>query len=334
MGFGDWKDKKKKAATPKSTEVVSKSHLLDDDTRPIVYRANVPMMDLKAWYSENSEQVEKDLHSHGAVLFRGFNITSQALFKSFTEAAITSKAAYIEGATPRTELAKGIYTSTAFPEDEEIDPHNELSYVVHPPSTVAFCCLDAPDTGGQTPITDVSRVYQRIDKAVINTFESKGGWLLRRNYGTGFGPTINKAFGIDNMEGIREYCDKVDVALEVISDTHVATTQVRSAVHHHPVSKTPLWFNHVVFWHPTSLCPKVRVQLESLFSLKEFPYSTYFGDGSAIPDDIIAQIRQAYQDEEMVFDWADGDILVLDNWRIAHGRKPFTGSRNVLVAMG
>ena len=32
--------------------------------------------------------------------------------------------------------------------------------------------------------------------------------------------------------------------------------------------------------------------------------------------------------------WAAGDLLLVDNLRVAHGRAPFSGHRTVLVGMG
>ncbi|CAL9395764.1 hypothetical protein SUDANB6_01355 [Streptomyces sp. enrichment culture] len=32
-------------------------------------------------------------------------------------------------------------------------------------------------------------------------------------------------------------------------------------------------------------------------------------------------------------DWREGDILVIDNVLTAHGRRPFEGTRRILVAM-
>jgi hypothetical protein len=32
-------------------------------------------------------------------------------------------------------------------------------------------------------------------------------------------------------------------------------------------------------------------------------------------------------------DWVAGDVLLIDNVLVAHGRRPFEGSRRVLVAM-
>ena len=38
--------------------------------------------------------------------------------------------------------------------------------------------------------------------------------------------------------------------------------------------------------------------------------------------------------ETVTFSWQRGDVLVLDHMLTAHGRRPFTGARRVLVAMG
>ncbi len=305
-----------------------------DRTLPLVYRSVDCGLDVAQWYAGNAASVEKDLLEYGCVLFRGFHVRGQEDFEGFARAAITDLATYTEGATPRKELKKGIYTSTEFPADQEIGLHNELSYVPRPPRRVAFCCLVAPESGGQTQLADVRNVYRRVDPALVAEFEARGGWMLRRNYGNHFGPTVAKAFGTDDMDEVRHYCLRAGIRIEVHSDDQVTTEQVRETVHLHPVSGEQVWFNHVAFWHPSSLCPSIRAVLDDLYSRKEYPYCTYYGDGTEIPDEHVATLREAYLAEEVRFDWEEGDILLIDNWRVAHGRKPFTGDRKIIVAMG
>lgn len=48
---------------------------------------------------------------------------------------------------------------------------------------------------------------------------------------------------------------------------------------------------------------------------------------------MIADIRQAYEEEKTMFLWREQDILMLDNMSVAHAREPYTGERNVVVAM-
>ena len=44
-------------------------------------------------------------------------------------------------------------------------------------------------------------------------------------------------------------------------------------------------------------------------------------------------VRNAYEQERIVFPWQSGDVLLLDNMLTAHGREPYSGSREVLAAM-
>jgi alpha-ketoglutarate-dependent taurine dioxygenase len=47
----------------------------------------------------------------------------------------------------------------------------------------------------------------------------------------------------------------------------------------------------------------------------------------------VEQIRQAYRQETVAFPWQKGDLLMLDNMLVAHGRNPFSGERKVIVSM-
>ena len=61
--------------------------------------------------------------------------------------------------------------------------------------------------------------------------------------------------------------------------------------------------------------------------------TAFFGDGSAIDDSIMEEVRETYNRAKVSFEWEQGDILLLDNILSSHGREPFEGSRDILVAM-
>ena len=59
-----------------------------------------------------------------------------------------------------------------------------------------------------------------------------------------------------------------------------------------------------------------------------------YGDGSEISLDDLETVRAVLRDCEVAFPWRQGDVMMIDNILAMHGRKPYTGSRKVVVAMG
>lgn len=332
MKFSNWIQQEDKATS--NQQSVIKEFLPELDALPLVYRANSPSINFISWYQSVQPQLEEELLKYGAILFRGFDVKNDQQFSDLVNIAITNGAQYIEGATPRKQLSDRVYTSTEFPKEQTIEQHNELSYTLTPPSRLAFYCSVAPPVGGETPIADVHKVYQRIPQSLKDKFINKGGWLLRRHYLNGFGPSIYKAMGLETAEQVEHYCQRAKVDLHWDEQQQAITEQVRPVVHKHPTSSLPLWFNHVAFWHPSSLCPKVKESIEASFDSKCYPFNTLYGDGSTISDEDIAIIKDAYKQEEKAFKWHVGDVMLIDNWRVSHGRKPFEGQRRVLVSMG
>ena len=69
------------------------------------------------------------------------------------------------------------------------------------------------------------------------------------------------------------------------------------------------------------------------FEEEDFPTNTYYGDGSAIEPSVLNELREAYQQELVIFSWRRGDILMVDNILTAHGRRPFVAPRKIVVGM-
>src|SRR5207247_347105 len=63
------------------------------------------------------------------------------------------------------------------------------------------------------------------------------------------------------------------------------------------------------------------------------PFNTRFGNGDAIGADVVQAINEAYEANTVREGWQAGDLLLVDNLRTAHGREPFEGPREVVVAM-
>jgi alpha-ketoglutarate-dependent taurine dioxygenase len=300
---------------------------------PLMIEACIAEIELEEWLSDNFAGLESKLFRHGGILFRGFRINSLERFNGCLRATSVPLMKYMESATPRTELNDKVYTSTEFPPEYDIALHNELSSLMTFPLKIWFCCIKSAERGGETPIADVRKVYRRIPASIRERFVEKG-WMLIRNYGDGFGLPWQEAFHMTDPKAVEEYCENSCVSVEWKSGGRLRTRQVRSAVLKHPVTGDLVWFNHISFWHVSSLLPGLREKLTSEFSEQDMPYSTYYGDGSSIEESVVEELRRAYSEETIMFSWQEGDLLMLDNVLAAHGRKSFQGDRKILVGMG
>jgi hypothetical protein len=60
-----------------------------------------------------------------------------------------------------------------------------------------------------------------------------------------------------------------------------------------------------------------------------------FGNGEEIPEASIQMISELAKSLTLLRHWKDNDIVLIDNYRVMHGRKPFSGEKNreVLVSL-
>ncbi len=66
----------------------------------------------------------------------------------------------------------------------------------------------------------------------------------------------------------------------------------------------------------------------------DLPRNCTYGDGSPIADSTVAALIEASRKREFGVDWQPGDLVLLNNARVAHGRRPYRGVRNIMVALG
>lgn len=304
---------------------------------PVVIRPLAAGVDAAAWARSHRDRLAQLLQHHGGVLLRGFGLQGANDFQRLLDAVGIELMHYIEKATPRRQVSEHVYTSTVFPAEYAIALHNELSYVRQWPGRIAFFCEEPPAAGGETPLADVRRVLARIDPAIGDRFR-RLGWTLVRNFGSGIGPSWQHSLAVATRAEAEAYLRRSDTQWEWLDghgeSSRLRTFQRRAAVRRHPVTQEELWFNHVAFWHPSSVPEEVRRGLQADFGQDHLPYNTLYGDGSEIPGEVAAHLRAAYEAETVKFPWQRGDFLLLDNMLVAHGRCPYLGPRRILTAMG
>ncbi|WP_283133519.1 TauD/TfdA family dioxygenase [Rhizohabitans arisaemae] len=281
------------------------------------------------------EEADKLLVSTGAVLFRGLGVHTPGDFHDVAGAFGAPFTTYAHGNSPRSSVGVGVWTSTEYPAEFEISLHNELSYAAIWPDRLFFTSVIAAETGGATPVTDGRALLEGLDPDVRERFVSRGVCYLQTLHG-GFGPgkSWQQTYETDDRSEVEELLRSASVDFAWTADGDLRTRQLRPAVRHHPVTGESVWFNQAEQWHVTSLpAEQAEALLSMVSSEEELPLHATYGDGSPIPDEDLANVRAVAKGNECFSPWRPGEVLMIDNYRVLHGRHAYTGARKTLVAM-
>jgi alpha-ketoglutarate-dependent taurine dioxygenase len=312
--------------------LISQSIFAEDRFSPLVLQPAVSGIDTIAWAKDNIDFIRSELERYGAILFRKFGIATAEEFNRFVKAISGDPLEYRERSSPRSQVADRVYTSTDYPADQVIFPHNEHSYAkVFPLKLYFFCKKPAPE-GGETPLVDCRRVLLRLDSRIKERFARKK-WMYVRNFGDGLGLSWQEVFQTEDRAEVEAYCKAVDIQVEWKEKNRLRTRQIRPAVIQHPRTGEPVWFNHATFFHVSTLPIAIQEELLGEFQEQDLPNNTFYGDGSPIEPEVIGELRDAYTRESISFGWEQGDVVLLDNIFTAHARNSYTGPREILFSM-
>jgi alpha-ketoglutarate-dependent taurine dioxygenase len=323
---------RRKAVSVSIDSLVKTAFLRPDEQAPLVVEATIEGVNPASWIRGNRQRLEAELREHGGLLFRNFELQGASGFAEFIKAFGEDLLDYSYQSTPRSAVSGRIYTSTEYPASQTIPLHNEMAYAHTWPMKIWFYCLTAAGQGGETPIADSRRVFARIDPHIRERFIEKKVMYVR-NYGEGLDLSWTTVFQTTARSEVEAYCHQAGIEFEWLDGDRLRTRQVCQAATMHPGTGEWVWFNQAHLFHLSNLEPAVRAALSSTYQEEDFPRHAYYGDGSPIESEVLEQIREAYEQEMIVFPWQEGDVLMLDNMLMAHGRKPFAGTRAVLVGM-
>jgi alpha-ketoglutarate-dependent taurine dioxygenase len=282
-------------------------------------------------YLADTARIDDLLTARKALVFRGFRIPRERL-ESVMDLVLPHRLAYVHGNSPRTKVGDNVYTSTEYPAAFTISMHNELSYAATWPRRLMFYCDLAPATGGATPVVDGEAWLAALDDEVREAFA--GGLRYSQNLhgGRGLGKSWIDTFETDDRDAVEAHLSAAGAEWSWqrggtlrVSQRRRSTLRLRSGAE--------VWFNQADQWHPASLGDETAAALAKLLPQDELPQFVTFADGSPIPAEYVLQVRDRGLACAVDVDWHRGDVLLIDNELVGHGRRPFTGDRRVLVAM-
>jgi alpha-ketoglutarate-dependent taurine dioxygenase len=271
------------------------------------------------------------LARRGAVVYRGFGVTPDS-YDSVADLLLPSRLAYVHGNSPRTKVGRNVYTSTEYPPEYDISMHNELSYSHRWPARILFFCELAAESGGATPVIDGGLWLEGMDPEVRTAFAAGVRYTQNLHDGMGFGKSWQATFETEDRAEAEKFLDGADTQWEWRPDGSLRIHQCRPATLRHPVTGGEVWFSQVDQWHPAGLGEEAAL-LAEVVPEDELPQHATFADGAPIPPEYITHIRETGMRLAVDVRWRAGDLLLVDNVAVGHGRRAYTGRRRVLVAM-
>jgi alpha-ketoglutarate-dependent taurine dioxygenase len=298
---------------------------------PLLITPAVDNVDLPAWCAEHQDEIDGYFDRYGAILFRGFDLHSAADFEAVA-ATIAGDLFADYGDLPPESAGEKVYGSTPYPPDKMILFHNESSHLPSWPLRQFFFCVIPCADRGTTPLLDCREVYKALDPEILDQFERKG-LMYVRNFSEGIDVSWQEFFKTDDQAEVERVCSEAGMSAEW-TENGLRVRQLSQAVASHPRTGEKLFFNQIQLHHVSCLDPETREAMTQLFDDEDLPRNVYFGDGTPIPDEVVQRIGDLFEELCVEFPWQKGDLIAVDNMIISHARRPFSGERKLLVAMG
>jgi alpha-ketoglutarate-dependent taurine dioxygenase len=196
--------------------------------------------------------------------------------------------------------------------------HADRSYVKSTPEMMWFMCAVPAKTGGQTTVCDGVAIYNAFSESTRKMFDSKRLKYIR-HYDDGEWQVL---FHSDDKQQVKDYCAANDLSWDFHDDNSLTTEFVKSAV------VTPKYTSEKAFVN------SIMIQLWQEDELGRKSSLVRLEDGSRIPDEVMDEVWEVSEKLTMNLPWRTGDFIMVDNTRMMHGRREFTGNeREIYVRM-
>jgi len=290
------------------------------------------MPEVLDWLTAEVGLLKDQLASAGAVLFRGFPVVSAEDFDAFSAVFGYGDFTYKESLSNavRVNFTPRVFTANEAPPDVEIYLHHEMAQTPLSPEKIFFCCLSAAAEGGATPLCRSDWLYaafkerhpQWAGQFAELGLKYKIQMPAQADAGSGQGRSWGSTLSVETVGEAEERLLALGYSWRWEEDgSLITTTPVMPAVKQLP-DGSESFYNQVLAAH-LGWQPVGESQEEPLI----------FGDDSAIPEEALAELSNISKEFILPLKWEDGDVALVDNHRVMHGRYPFSGSRKRSVVI-
>lgn len=379
------------ADTPRPYPAVITRFLRDDERlvlseardMPLVIEAgeNRDLNFLKTFLGTHTPTLLQDLATYGAILLRGFAITSakdfeQAMLSIHGFQGISNAFMSEEGRVPAGEEQFVLHTNAIYKTGGTLylgGFHSENYYSADVPSYINFFCAKPSLRGGETGLVNMERVYAELSPALQQRLEKQSYHVGKWSFAE-----IANRYQLSDAQ-VQHLCQTVNLPIHHIGGKPYAFMYKPSVIQHPLTGKKSLqinlfelatlnkhlracfrndyrgreWAWHRLVWRlPNAILKLLEYGYMSVASLYYSPKHAMhmFGNtckrliadvrfrltkipqtrvGSCFTQQDIKTLAQLLRKHYSSCLWQSGDILIVDNKKVAHAGMPGEGARTV-----
>jgi alpha-ketoglutarate-dependent taurine dioxygenase len=285
-------------------------------------------------------QVMEWFRAHRALIFRRWDFSLEE-FRAFSDQLCGEFSSYQGGGFRfkmlNREFVNGdntVMTTTGHSQGFEIPLHGEMHYLANPPEIIWFYCQTPPRNTGQTTLCDAYELAEVLPEQV-HTFFGEQQIKYLRHLRNGDWQTT---FMTEDAEEAKRLCE--EYGLKYTFDEEQQSFRTEYLVPPFLQSENshkPRFINNVMNIFTTEWAFESG-WIQSQFSTDlggESPMVVRREDGERVPGTVFEQIRKAADSITYDIEWKKGDIVMVDNLSVLHGRRESNDrSREIFVRMG
>lgn len=252
----------------------------------------------------SKESIVNLFRAQGLLLFRGFEADVET-FTKFSNELSTNFMDYTGGVFKR-KIINGNSTLLSVNDfKDKVKLHGEMYYQKNIPLMLWFFCANPASQDGATIVCDGKLFFDELSDLLKDLFSRKKlkycGHLERDAW--------RKRYKTDELDVVKQICKSNDTHLQINEDESIDVYYICPAVHPNRTGEAMIFIN--------SLLPAMAIS----------PDVVSFDDGTNIDDTIMSELNEIAEKITVEINWQKGDILMVDNTRIMHGRRAFVDDK-------
>lgn len=321
----------------------------------------LPFKQFNKWLISNGSDVKKMFYEKGALLFRGVDMTMKDFSKTFEVLAEKPPQPY-PGLAKRSEVVglDNVYMSGELSTNQRIPCHTECVMLNHKdsvrnvPEIAAFYCSHSPEDGGETTLASLSIISKILkeEHSDIWSFLDEGHvtycsrMSLCPSFSNIFFEVLDPNFkhvktvlGTVNKDEIERRCQAIGLECDWSVEGQLRVINREAPTFLKPNQDSPKLYGCMLHLDDMERATQedpisygLSKMLQGFFN-KEAAHTVEMSDGTSIPKEFSKTILKVIESQTTGVAWKEeGDVLILNNHKVMHGKNSHIGYQDIYSA--